>query len=95
MERDSVREASFDSTRRPLRWGSGSITVPGLPSANSPAQRLRSSSPLHTLRLTAQRALSAYAEAQALEKELRGLVKATAPVLLAQPGVGPVTAARC
>jgi transposase len=38
--------------------------------------------------------LSAHAEAQALEKELRALVKATAPVLLAQPGVGPVTAAQ-
>jgi transposase len=49
---------------------------------------------VRVLRLTAQRVLSAHAEAQALEKELRALVKATAPVLLAQPGVGPVTAAQ-
>jgi transposase len=46
------------------------------------------------LRLTAERALAAHAEAEALEKELRALVKAMAPVLLAQPGVGPITAAQ-
>jgi hypothetical protein len=37
---------------------------------------------------------AAHAQAEALEKQLRTLVKATAPVLLAQPGVGPITAAQ-
>jgi len=49
---------------------------------------------VQALRLTARRVLSAHAEAEALERELRALVKATAPVLLAQPGVGPITAAQ-
>jgi transposase len=57
-----------------------------------PAGSVEDRATVQALRLTAQRALSAYAEAEALEKELRGLVKAMAPVLLAQPGVGPVTA---
>ena len=38
--------------------------------------------------------LAAHAEAKTLEKELRALVAAMAPVLLAQPGVGPITAAQ-
>jgi transposase len=46
------------------------------------------------LRLTAERVLAAHAEANQLEKELRVLVAAMAPVLLAQPGVGPITAAQ-
>jgi transposase len=49
---------------------------------------------VRALRLTAERALSAHAEAEVLEKELRALVKAVAPVLLAQAGVGPITAAQ-
>ena len=49
---------------------------------------------MRALRLTAQRVLSAHAEAKQLEDELRRLVQATAPILLAQPGVGPVTAAQ-
>jgi transposase len=46
------------------------------------------------LRVTAARMLAAYQEARELEKELRALVKAVAPGLLAQPGVGPITAAQ-
>jgi transposase len=46
------------------------------------------------LRLTAERALAAHQEARQLGKELRALVQAMAPALLAQPGVGPVTAAQ-
>jgi transposase len=38
--------------------------------------------------------LGAHQEASALTKELRALVQAMAPALLAQPGVGPVTAAQ-
>jgi transposase len=49
---------------------------------------------VQALRLTAQRALAAHQEARQLGKELRTLVQAMAPVLLAQPGVGPVTAAQ-
>jgi hypothetical protein len=40
------------------------------------------------LRLTAERALAAHQEAKQLGKELRTVVQALAPVLLAQPGVG-------
>jgi transposase len=46
------------------------------------------------LRLTAERVLRGHAEAKTLEKELRALVATMAPVLLAQPGVGPITAAQ-
>jgi transposase len=49
---------------------------------------------VETLRLTAQRVLSAHAEAKTLEKELCALVATMAPVLLTQPGVGPITAAQ-
>jgi transposase len=46
------------------------------------------------LRLTAERALAAHAEAKQLGQELRMLVAMMAPALLAQPGVGPITAAQ-
>jgi transposase len=59
-----------------------------------PAAAVEDRATVQALRLTAQRALAAHGEAEALEKELRGLVMAMAPVLLAQPGVGPVTAAQ-
>jgi len=49
---------------------------------------------VRVLRLTARRVLAAHAEAEQLEKELRALVAAMAPLLLAQPGVGPVTASQ-
>jgi transposase len=49
---------------------------------------------VRALRLTAERMLAAYQEAHQLEHELRELVRAMAPVLLAQPGVGPITAAQ-
>ena len=49
---------------------------------------------IQALRLTADRALAAHQEARALAKELRTLVQAMAPTLLAQLGVGPVTAAQ-
>jgi transposase len=49
---------------------------------------------VQALRLTAARALAAHQEARALGKEMGALVQAMAPVLLAQPGVGPVTAAQ-
>jgi transposase len=59
-----------------------------------PAAAVEDRATVQALRLTAQRTLSAYAEAEALEKELRGLVEAIAPVLLAELGVGPITAAQ-
>jgi transposase len=49
---------------------------------------------VRALRVTAQRILQARQEAKELERELRTLVKAVAPVLGAQPGIGPVTAAQ-
>jgi len=49
---------------------------------------------VRALRVTAQRILQARQEAKELEQELRTLVKAVTPVLLAQPGIGPVTAAQ-
>jgi transposase len=49
---------------------------------------------IRALRVTAQRALAAHQEARQLGKELRTVVQAMAPALLAQPGVGPVTAAQ-
>jgi transposase len=49
---------------------------------------------VRALRLTAERALAAHQEARQLGKELRTVVQALAPALLAQPGVGPVTAAQ-
>ena len=59
-----------------------------------PAAPVEDRATMRALRLTAERAPSAHAQAQALERELRALVKAMAPVLLAQPGVGPITAAQ-
>jgi transposase len=47
---------------------------------------------VRALRLTAERALAAHHEARALTKELPVLAQAMAPALLAQPGVGSVTA---
>jgi transposase len=49
---------------------------------------------VRALRMTAERALAAHQEAKQLGNELRTLVQAIAPVLLAQPGVGPITAAQ-
>jgi hypothetical protein len=77
------------------------VAGPGWPQARACATlQPQSAAPVEdratvrALRLTAQRALSAYAEAEQLEKELLALVAAMAPLLLAQPGVGPVTAAQ-
>ena len=49
---------------------------------------------VRALRLTAERALAAHAEAKQLAEELRMLVAVMAPALLTQPGVGPITAAQ-
>jgi transposase len=44
--------------------------------------------------MTAQRVLAARLEAKQLEAELRTLITAVAPALLAQPGIGPISAAQ-
>lgn len=44
------------------------------------------------LRLCGQRVLAATAEAQTLEREIERLVRMLAPALLAEPGVGPISA---
>jgi transposase len=62
--------------------------------AAAPSDPVENQATVQALRLTAQRVLSAHAEAKTLEKELRALVAAMAPVLLTQPGVGPITAAQ-
>jgi transposase len=49
---------------------------------------------VRALRITAERALAAHTEAAQLGKELAILVRMVAPALLAQPGVGPVSAAQ-
>jgi transposase len=49
---------------------------------------------VRALRVTAERMLTARAEVKQLEVELRMLIMAVAPVLLAQPGIGPITAAQ-
>jgi transposase len=49
---------------------------------------------VRALALTAQRVLTARHEAKQLEVELRQLVMIMAPALLAQPGIGPITAAQ-
>jgi transposase len=49
---------------------------------------------VRALRATAQRALAAHQEAGQLGKELKMLARAVAPALLAQRGVGTVTAAQ-
>jgi transposase len=49
---------------------------------------------VRALRVTAERVLTARAEAKQLEVELRVLIMAVASVLLAQPGIGPITAAQ-
>jgi len=49
---------------------------------------------VRALRATAARALAAHQEAKQLGKELGTLARAVAPALLAQRGVGPVTAAQ-
>jgi transposase len=59
-----------------------------------PSDPVEDRATVRALRLTAERVLAAHAEANQLEKELRVLVAAMAPTLLAQPGVGPITAAQ-
>jgi transposase len=49
---------------------------------------------VRALQTTAERLLAAHQEAKQLGKELAALVRAMAPTLLGQPGVGPVTAAQ-
>jgi transposase len=49
---------------------------------------------VRALQTTAERLLAAHQEAKQLGKELAALARAMAPTLLAQPGVGPVTAAQ-
>jgi transposase len=62
--------------------------------AATPSDPVEYRATVRALRVTAERALAAHAEANELEAELRTLVRAAAPVLLGQPGVGPVTAAQ-
>jgi transposase len=49
---------------------------------------------VRALALTAQRVLAARREAKQPEVELRQLTTAVAPALLAEPGIGPISAAQ-
>jgi transposase len=81
--------------RQSLRRGTGLVQARACAVLQAdPAAPVEDRATVRALRLTAVRAQPAHAEAEALEKELRTLVKATAPVLLAQPGVDPITAAQ-
>jgi transposase len=60
----------------------------------TPSDSVELRATVRALRLTAQRLLAAYAEAAELKQEMRALITAMAPVLLDQPGVGPISAAR-
>jgi transposase len=59
-----------------------------------PADPIEHRATVRALALTAQRALAARADAKQLEAELGQLVTAMAPVLVTQPGIGPITAAQ-
>ena len=72
--------------RQQLRACAGLVALPTEPVEHRATVR--------ALTLTAQRALAARQEAKQLEAELRQLVTAMAPALLAQPGIGPITAAQ-
>jgi transposase len=87
------------TTPEPLRADLRSLTRARLlgrcarlrPQPNEPAE-LRASK--LTLRSLARRVQAATKEARDLEREIDRLVRALAPPLLAEPGVGPISAAR-
>jgi transposase len=60
----------------------------------SPRQSIEHRATITALRSTARRALALEAEANDLESQIEELVKRMAPELLAQPGVGAITAAQ-
>jgi transposase len=60
----------------------------------SPAHSTEHRATIIALRSIARRAIALTAEAAELESELHELVLTLAPVLLAEPGVGPITAAQ-
>ena len=79
-------------TLRGRPWRQQARACAGLVAAPSDPVEYRAT--VRALRVTAERVLTARAEAKQLEVELRMLITAVAPVLLAQPGVGPITAAQ-
>jgi transposase len=81
--RDSLRERPW---RHQLRACAGLVALP--------TDQVEHRATVRTLALTAQRALAARHDAKQLEGELRELVTVVAPVLLAQPGIGPISAAQ-
>ena len=60
----------------------------------APSDPVEHRATVRALGMTAQRVLTARAEAKELEVQLRMLITAVAPVLLAQRGVGPISAAQ-
>ena len=93
--REALLVTAPEPLRQALRRGTWLVRARGCAALQAdPAAPVEDRATVRALRLTAERALSAHAEAEQLEKELRALVKAMAPVLLVQPGVGPITAAQ-
>jgi transposase len=81
--RDTLRGRPW---RQQVRACAGLVAAPSDPVEHRATVR--------ALAMTAQRVLVARQEANQLEAELRQLVIVIAPALLAQPGIGPITAAQ-
>ena len=81
--RDSLRGRPW---RQQVRACAGLVALPGDP--------VEYRATVRALALTAQRVLAARQDAKQLEAELRQLVTVVAPALLAQPGIGPISAAQ-
>jgi transposase len=107
--RSAIVEAGADARRQlkaliitapePLRdslrgrtWLQQARACAGLVAA--PSDPVEHRATVRALAMTAQRVLTARAEAKELEVQLRMLTTAVAPVLLAQRGVGPISAAQ-
>ena len=98
---DARRQLKALLVTAPSRCGRRCVAGPGLhrpvrvpvltDKASDPAEYRAT---VRALRLTAERTLAAHAEAKQFAEELRMLVAVLAPALLAQPGVGPITAAQ-
>jgi transposase len=107
--RAAIVEAGADARRQlkalivtapePLRdilrgraWRQQVHTCVGLVAA--PTDPVEHRATVRALALTAQRVLAARREAKQLEVELRQLIMVVAPALLAEPGIGPISAAQ-
>src|SRR5512132_160984 len=98
-ERSPAAQGADHHCPEPLRdslrgrtWLQQARACAGLVAA--PSDPVEHRATVRALGMTAQRVLTARAEAKELEVQLRMLLTAVAPVLLAQRGVGPISAAQ-